>query len=419
MAMMEKTFPFPRGKLKRVHSDAENYQMLLEDPQVASCLQQRFAAITSAEWIVEAGGDRPEDEKAAAFLRAELARFPFDEATRKMASASFYGFSVAEIIWQLGDDKLAHIGAIKVRKRERFTFGRNGEVFLNEGNKKTEMPPRKFWTVSIGAEEDDSPYGHGLAHKLYWPVKFKRAAQKAWMTFLNQYGHKVATVRYNQQADEAAKKKALEIAQKVAAGHSIAMPQNMEVILLEGFKASVVADYEKMIANMNDAITKICLSQTMTTDNGSSRAQATVHMEVRSEVVKSDADHLCASFNNGPVQWLIAYNFPTAKPPKIWRRFEKEPDLQAQANGMRHCRAWGIRQPKPILMQLMAKAILKNRLSSPMHNQAVKRAILAPQKTLPWRKRHIMRQPMNGKMKRKRRKPNKPKIAPQNLIYIG
>ena len=293
--------PVPKGKnLKGVHTDAANYQLILEDPQVSSCLQQRFAAITSAEWIVEAGGDSPEDEKAAVFLREELARFPFDEATRKMASA-VYGFSVAEIIWRLGEDKFAHIEAIKVRNRARFSFGRDGAVFLNADGKKIEMPPRKFWTVSMGAEEDDSPYGHGLAHKLYWPVKFKRAAQKAWMTFLNQYGHPIATVRYSPQTDEAGKNKALEIAQKVAQGHSIAMPQNMEVALLEGFKVSVEGGYNKMMAMMNDAITKILLSQTMTTEDGSSRAQAKVHMEVRSDVVKSDADYLCASFNNGPV----------------------------------------------------------------------------------------------------------------------
>lgn len=82
---------------------------------------------------------------------------------------------------------------------------------------------------------------------------------------------------------------------------------------------------------MDDAITKVVLGQTMTTENGSSMAQAKVHMDVRQDLVKADADLICESFNRGPARWLTEWNYPNAELPRVERRIEDEPDLKPQA----------------------------------------------------------------------------------------
>jgi phage gp29-like protein len=79
------------------------------------------------------------------------------------------------------------------------------------------------------------------------------------------------------------------------------------------------------------AIAKVILSQTMTTDDGSSKSQAEVHATVALAVIKGDADLLMSSFNAGPVRWLTEWNFPGATPPKVWRKFEEEADLKEVA----------------------------------------------------------------------------------------
>jgi hypothetical protein len=53
---------------------------------------------------------------------------------------------------------------------------------------------------------------------------------------------------------------------------------------------------------MDECIAKVVLSQTMTTQDGSSLSQAQVHAGVKLEVVKSDADLLSDSFNAGPAR---------------------------------------------------------------------------------------------------------------------
>jgi len=69
----------------------------------------------------------------------------------------------------------------------------------------------------------------------------------------------------------------------------------------------------------------------MTTEDGSSRAQAEVHYTVRQDLVKADADLVNESFSRGPARWLTEWNFPGAAIPRIVRHIEAEPDLRPRA----------------------------------------------------------------------------------------
>jgi hypothetical protein len=51
---------------------------------------------------------------------------------------------------------------------------------------------------------------------------------------------------------------------------------------------------------------------------------------VRHDVLKSDADLLCESFNDGPAKWLTEWNFPEAAVPKVWRKVENRARVQAE-----------------------------------------------------------------------------------------
>jgi phage gp29-like protein len=72
----------------------------------------------------------------------------------------------------------------------------------------------------------------------------------------------------------------------------------------------------------------------MTSDNGSSQSQANVHMQVRQEVVKSDAELLASSFNNTVAKWITAWNFPKASVPEIKFITDPPKDLQLEAQRM-------------------------------------------------------------------------------------
>ncbi len=121
------------------------------------------------------------------------------------------------------------------------------------------------------------------------------------------------------------------------------IPNTMELTLLEATRGGSI-DQRAFLEAMNSAISKVVVGQTMTTDDGSSKAQGEVHLDVRQDIVQADADLLCSSFNAGPARWLTEWNFPGAAPPQVWRKIDT-PDLGKQAEVEKTVVDMGVARP--------------------------------------------------------------------------
>lgn len=319
---------------QRALNDPSVFDEVLRDDQVKSTLGQRLRAVTSRDWHVVPGDDSRAAKKAAAALTDMLVRLRFDDLTEKMLYALFYGYSVAEIVWKT-DAGAWTWSAIKVRNRRRFRFGTDGSLrLLTRANMTTGeiMPPANFWTLSCGADNDDEPYGRGLAQWLYWPVFFKRNGLKYWLTFLEKFAAPTAMARHPAGASKEDVDRALAAAEAITLAAAIAVPDTMNLELLEASRSGA-SDYMNHHLVQNAAIAKIVLGQTMTTDDGSSMAQSKVHMQVRQDIVEADADWLNESLNSGPVATWSALNYgPNVPPPRVERTFEEPEDLDQLAD---------------------------------------------------------------------------------------
>lgn len=315
----------------------EGYRRLLTDDQVLSTYQQRRRAISSREWIVRPGGTSAIDQKAADWLEEQIRGLAWDDVMEKIHYGIFYGFGVAELMYAR-DGQTVMIDRIRVRDRERFTWGREFELRLIMPEKPLgePLPTRKFWTFTAGADHHDDPWGMGLAHYLYWPVYLKRHGVRFASTYLEKFAHPTPVGTYRPGTPLAEQRKLLQTLAALSTDLGVIVPEGT---LIDKFEASRSGspDYEAFIARMDRAIAKVSLSQTMTTDDGSSLAQGQVHMDVRDDVVKGDADLICGSFNagtpftEGPVQWLTEWNFPGAKAPEFWYKFDVEEDVNTTA----------------------------------------------------------------------------------------
>lgn len=315
------------------HTRFDVYKDLLRDDQVKSCFQQRRSAVTNAEWYVEPGEGDSDESPVVKYVEWLLGQFQFDQICDKMLYAVHYGYQVGELMYGYDEDSgFIYLEDVKVRDRRRFKFGTKGELYLHDGLKKQLMPADKFWVLSVGADNSDNPYGEGLAHSLYWPVFFKRNGVKFWLIYLEKFGMPTASVKLDQSQvrDPEQRAIALQILDSIQSDSGVVIPKDFEVELIEASRGGAV-DYDTLERAMDRAIAKIILSQTMTTDDGSSRSQAEVHKDVRDEVVKADADALCHTFNTQVLPKLIELNFPGAKVPKVWRRTEPEADLVKMA----------------------------------------------------------------------------------------
>lgn len=325
----------PRDPLLWGAVDWGVYRDILRDDQVFSTLQQRIGAVVSRDWNVIAGDESdPRSVEAAERFNQTLERIGWDRITRMMLYATFYGYSVAEIIWKVSSDGFWDFDAIKVKHGRRFRWDEQNRLRLLTSTDTTTgelLPDRKFWTHAVGADNDDEPYGMGLAHWLYWPVLFKRNGLRFWNIYLDKFGTPTAVAKYPRGSSRQDIQNLLASLQAMATDSGIVVPEGIAIELLNAARSGV-GDFATLYDKMDAAITKIILSQTMTTDNGSSRSQAEVHGDVKLEVVKTDADLFSDGFNAGPARWWTDYNYgPDVAAPQLIRIVEEEEDAKANA----------------------------------------------------------------------------------------
>lgn len=332
--------PEDRVLREQLHGDWTHYERLARDDQVHSTLQQRFSAVCQAEMLVEPGDDSAAAGEAAVMLEENLRRLQWDDICRQMLYGVFYGFAVGECMWRKHGNEI-QLADVLVRKQRRFRFDADKRLrLLVRGKPDGEvMPDRKFWRFNAGASNSDDPYGLGLAHFLYWPVFFKRQDLRFWLIYLEKFAQPTAAAKVDpgRLDDEPYRAKVLEMLHSLQADAAVLIPNGVELELIEAARSGT-ADYAKMLEIMDAGIAKIVLSQTMTTDNGSSLAQAKVHADVADDVKKYDADLLCGSFNRQVAHWLTCWHFgedddgqPMVAPPRVWRQVEPAEDLESRA----------------------------------------------------------------------------------------
>ena len=307
----------PDTVLVSLGGELKNYAKLLRDDQVHSLLEQRQDALIAAEWEVVPGGEDSRDREAADFLRGQLMALNWDAITRRMHKGVLYGYSVAECIFGMDGNRIT-LDAVKVRKPWRFGFGKDGELKLRVNAQTFLMPERKFWIAVWGADDDDSPYGQGLGHALWWPVYLKRNGAKFWAAYLDKFGSPSVKSKYPAGATEKEKATALEAAKAFRNESAVAVPEGFDVELIEAEKNSG-GSYEEFLKYWDGAIAKIILSQTGTTQQGQYSGTA--------EVLN---DLLCESFNDTVATWLTEWNFPGAKTPQVWRKVPNTRREEAQ-----------------------------------------------------------------------------------------
>ena len=312
------------------------YRETLRDDQCSASFSDRRLAVTSREWMVDpADPDSALDVEAAEFIEDTLNRIEWDRITDKMLYARWYGHAVGECMWELWDDKV-QLADVRIRDRARFHYSNDDGPpwLLNSVTSKWErMPERKFWTIAVGADHDDSPYGLGLAHYCYWPVYFKRNDLKFWLVFAEKFGTPTALgkIPAGKFDEEAYVDKVLDALSAFSSESAIVVPDETVVELLEA-KRSGAGTYDELYDRMDNALARIIVGQTASAGGTPGKlGEEKLQGEVRMDLVKADADLVCASFTRQVVTWLTEWNFPGAGVPRVWRKVEPEDDLAEAA----------------------------------------------------------------------------------------
>lgn len=325
--------PTDRILTRRGGGDLNIYEEIASDAKVKSAFEQRRNAVIAKEWRVEAGGPKRIDKQAAEHLEAQLRRIGFDAVTDKMLWGTWYGYSIAEVIWDVEDGRYVW-KAIKIRRRRKFKFTEGGELRrFDQANVVDGLPADApyFWHFCTGADNDDDPYGMGLAHWCYWYVLFKRQGIKFWLNFLEKFATPTALGKYPVGATPDEQRKLVQAGLAIRNDSAIAVPIGTELDLIEAARSGT-ADYKVLYDTMNAAIEQVIIGQTAGSSGTPGKLGGEdLQGEVRNDIIKADADLVCESLNLGPVRWLTEANFAGAAMPRVFRVIEEPEDANTTA----------------------------------------------------------------------------------------
>ena len=314
--------------------DIRVYDNIGRDARVASNLRTRAQAVIGKEWELIPASDDARDIKVADYIKQVLLAFPFDTSRRSILRGGVLkGFSLSEIMWDISEGDIS-IKEMKHRAQRRFRFGTDESLRLItadspiDGINLTLQHPNKFQRFTFG-DEPETPYGVGLGRELYWPWWFKKNGIKFWLQFCERFGAPTALGRYPNGATPDQKATLMNALETLRSNSSITIPDGMNIDLLQQAASGSLTTQEALARFMGDEISICILGQTASTQGTSGKLGNEESQEnVRSDLVKSDADISSEWLSQQTVRWIVDYQFPgLGRYPLFWIRAGDAADL--------------------------------------------------------------------------------------------
>lgn len=314
------------AKLARILKDAaegnnQEYLTLAEemeerDTHYASVLGQRKRAVSLISPIITPDDDVPEEVKEAV---EDLVSTPlFVDAVDDLLDGIAKGYSCVETIWQTGDiwqpSEYIH------RDPRFFKFDRDtGNELLIRDEEYPEGKPIPPYAMMVHRPKLRTGIlaRAGLARLVSWCFMLKSFTMQDWAAFLEVFGMPLRVGKYDDNAGPDERRTLLRAVRDLGSDAAAIIPSGMEIEFIEATGGQGNAVFGAMTDYLDKQISKAVLGQTMTTDDGSSLAQAKVHSDVKLDITKADAAQLASTINRDLIAPFVAINFGSETPAPV------------------------------------------------------------------------------------------------------
>lgn len=287
-------------------------EMEERDPHYASVLATRKRALAGIEGSVEAASDEKADVDLADEVR-ELVRQPaFGDLLFDLLDGLGKGFSVVEIMWDRSSSNWTP-ARYEWRDPRHFVFdledGRTLRL-LDEADmmRGLKLSPYKFMT-HVPKLKSGLPVRGGLARLAAVSFMCKSYTLTDWLAFAEVFGMPLRVGRYGPGASEDDIRKLVTAVANIGSDAAAVVPESMRIEFQEAGKASGGHElFQRLAEWLDKQVSKAILGQTMTSDDGSSLAQAKVHNDVRLDILAADARQLADTINRDLVIPFIQLN---------------------------------------------------------------------------------------------------------------
>ena len=329
-------------------NDLRSYLILAEemeerDPHYASVLGTRKRACSGLEPAVEAATDDKRDQELADAVREHIAESTeFPDLCTDLLDGLGKGYAACEIIWDRQATRWLP-AAYEWRDPKFFRFDEvNGrELRLEElgAVDGVPLPPYKF-LVHIPKLKSGLPARGGLARLVAAAHMCKSYTLTDWMAFAEVFGMPLRLGRYGANATPDDIITLVSAVANLGTDAAAVIPDSMRIELVEAGKSAGSGGqmlFQGLAEWLDRQVSKAVLGQTMTSDDGSSQSQATVHNEVRKDILKADARQLAATINRDLVRPFVDLNFgppPSGKYPRLTLPVNEPEDVAALVNAL-------------------------------------------------------------------------------------
>ena len=264
-------------------------QMWYGDPDLPAIVNNLLDAVLALPGYVRRASDSPEHRLHARWVNFALDEIPdMQSALRNVLQAYFFGFSVTEKMYRVvkrGEWSGGVLYDDLLDKPQRwFTFNRDRRLCLKTS--RARMPGElldqdKFTVFSWGTNSD--PWGKPMADLVYLASVLKHHALKNQGLYFEKYASPTpaAYYKYSQGGgtiNDEAKKKALEVAMSFQSDQALALPEGIELKLIESVRAGQIS-FESYLEQLTGTQSRMLTGQSLANFavQPGSFAQARVH----------------------------------------------------------------------------------------------------------------------------------------------
>lgn len=332
--------------------DHRDYLSLAEEMEerelhYISVLGTRKRALTGLPIMVEAASDEQADLSIADAVR-DLADEPgIRDLLDHQTDALGKGYAVSELIWETSAAQWKPV-AYKDRDPRHFMFDRltGRELRLVDAGVPDGVPLAPFKFVRhVPRLKSGLPMRGGLAKPAAWAFIFKSYTLKDWMAFCEVYGMPLRIGRYGPQATEDDRRRLMMAVRNIGTDAAAIVPEGMAIEFVQSKGGSSQQPvFHGFAEYLDQQLSKLVLGQTMTTDSGSSMAQAKVHENVRRDILHADARQLEATLARDLVRPFVDLNFgPQKRYPRLTLPVTEPEDLKGLADNLKKLVPLGLR----------------------------------------------------------------------------
>ena len=319
----ESVFNPNRTELVRIYKD------VVLDAHLSSLIQTINLKLTGSDyWICDQEGE--ENEEATELTKKEW----FTKLIEYIISAKHWGYSYVQL-GKITDEGFESIELIP------YEYGLPEKKSIKKSPNITGdtipvwKPPYNNWVLFFGERKD-----LGLLHKATPYVLWKKNTMQAWGEFADKFGMPIRIGKTNIQ-DPKKKENMDNMMDTMGKGLWATIDNSDMIELLQTTSKDAYNVYKEFIDTNNKELSKLFVGQTMTTEDGSSRAQAEVHENLFKDIITGYKQYVTDAINtvvipvlerHGLISPDLVFKFDTSEQITMLERLEMVTKLSQYYN---------------------------------------------------------------------------------------